>query len=125
LAYRIENLIGEGGMGVVYKAFDSKLNRPAAIKVLSDDLANASARRRFQREARTASSLNHLHIVTVYDTGEIEGRQYLVTEFIDGGTLRDWSKNAERTWRGARTWAKIPCQVRSGRLANNGILADK
>src|SRR5262249_20748515 len=57
------------------------------------------ARRRFQRKAQTASSLNHPHIVTVYDVGEYEGRQYLVTEFIDGGTLKDWVKAEKRTWR--------------------------
>src|SRR6059036_45485 len=57
--YRIEAPIGEGGMGVVYRARDTRLNRPVAIKFLSDDLANAAGRRRFQREAQMASSLNH------------------------------------------------------------------
>ena len=71
-------------MGTVYRARDTKMNRPVAIKFLSDEFADASARRRFQREAQTASSLNHPHIVTVYDAGEWEGRQYLVTEFVDG-----------------------------------------
>src|SRR5262245_8442832 len=83
--YRLESQIGQGGMGSVYRAVDTKLNRPVAIKFLSDDLADAAARRRFQREAQMASSLNHPHILTVYDAGEFEGRQYLVTEFIDGG----------------------------------------
>ncbi len=72
--------------------------RPVAIKVLSDELADAAARRRFQREAQTASSLNHPPILTVYDTGEIDGRQYLVTEFVDGGTLRDWAAKQQRHW---------------------------
>src|ERR1019366_9985135 len=75
------------------------LNRPVAIKFLSDGLADGAARRRFQREAQMASSLNHPHILTVYDVGEIEGKQYLVTEFIDGGTLDDWAKQEKRTWR--------------------------
>jgi serine/threonine protein kinase/Tol biopolymer transport system component len=97
--YRIEGIVGEGGMGVVYRAFDTKLNRPAAIKVLSDEIADAAARRRFQREAQTVSSLNHPHILTVYDAGEYDGRQYLVTEFVDGGTLRDWVSESPRTWR--------------------------
>ena len=97
--YRIDDVLGEGGMGIVYHAFDTNLNRPAAIKFLSDDVADVAARRRFQREAQTASSLNHPHILTVYDAGEIDGRQYLVTEFIDGGTLRDWSASQPRTWR--------------------------
>src|SRR5262249_22100036 len=97
--YEIASVLGEGGMGVVYRATDTKLNRPVAIKFLTDELADAAARRRFQREAQTASSLNHPHIVTVHDVGEWEGRQYLVTEYIDGGTLRDWAGSANRTWR--------------------------
>jgi len=98
-SYRIEFLIGEGGMGTVYRALDTKLNRPVAIKFLSAELADAAARRRFQREAQIASSLNHPHILTVHDAGEFEGRQYLVTEFIDGGTLKDWIRAEKRTWR--------------------------
>src|SRR6185295_13041123 len=86
-------------MGIVYRATDTKLKRPVAVKLLSDDLADLAARRRFQREAQMASSLNHPHILTVYDAGELEGRQYLVTEYIDGGTLKDWMKSATRTWR--------------------------
>jgi len=97
--YRIESSLGEGGMGVVYRALDTKLNRPVAIKFLSDEVADADARRRFQREAQTASSLNHPHIVTVHDVGELDGRQYLVTEFVDGGTLKDWARATTRTWR--------------------------
>jgi len=97
--YRIEAPLGEGGMGTVYRALDTKLNRPVAIKVLSDDLADAAARRRFQREAQMASSLNHPHILTVYDVGEFEGRQYIVTEFVDSGTLKDWAQQEQRTWK--------------------------
>src|SRR6266567_7939342 len=96
--YRIEAQLGEGGMGVVYRALDTKLNRPVAVKFLSDDLADTGARRRFQREAQMASSLNHPHILTVYDAGEFEGRQYLVTEFVDGGTLKSWARAEKRTW---------------------------
>jgi TolB-like protein/Flp pilus assembly protein TadD/predicted Ser/Thr protein kinase len=98
-SYRIESQLGEGGMGTVYRALDTKLNRPVAIKFLSGDLADVAARRRFQREAQMASSLNHPHILTVHDAGEFEGRQYLVTEFVDGGTLKDWAKAEKRTWR--------------------------
>ena len=96
--YRLESRIGEGGMGSVYLALDTKLNRPVAMKFLSDDVADAAARRRFQREAQMVSSLNHPHIVTVYDVGEFEGRQYLVTEFVDGGTLNEWTRE-KRDWR--------------------------
>ena len=86
-------------MGDVYRAVDTKLNRPVALKFLADDLADAAARRRFQREAQLASSLNHPHILTVHDVGEFEGRQYLVTELVDGGTLEDWLAADARTWR--------------------------
>jgi len=89
--YRVESPLGEGGMGTVYRALDTKLNRPVAIKVLSDQMADTQARRRFQREAQMASSLNHPHILTVYDVGEFEERQYIVTEYVDGGTLKDWA----------------------------------
>ncbi len=98
-SYRLQEQLGEGGMGVVYKAMDTRLNRPVAIKFLSEDIADATARRRFQREAQMASSLNHPHIVTVHDAGEVEGKQYLVTEFVDGGMLKDWSKQNKRSWR--------------------------
>jgi serine/threonine protein kinase len=97
--YEIQGKLGEGGMGMVYRALDTKLSRPVAIKFLSDNLADTAARHRFQREAQTASSLNHPHILTVYDAGEFEGRQYLVTEFVDGGTLKTWVRTAKRTWR--------------------------
>jgi serine/threonine protein kinase len=97
--YRIESTLGHGGMGVVYRALDTRLNRPVAIKFLSDELATVAARRRFQREAQMASALNHPHILTVHDAAEFEGRQYLVTEFVDGGTLKDWSRAERRTWR--------------------------
>ena len=96
--YVVQAPLGAGGMGVVYRALDTKLNRPVAIKFLSEKLADPAARRRFQREARTASSLNHPHILTVHDAGDFVGRQYLVTEFIDGGTLRDWAKE-KHDWR--------------------------
>src|SRR6202521_6328507 len=98
-SYRIESQLGEGGMGAVYRAFDTKLNRPVAIKVLSGDVADAAARRRFQREGQMASSLHHPHILTVHDAGEFEGRQYLVTEFVDGSTLREWVRFEKRGWR--------------------------
>src|SRR5215471_13629584 len=88
--YQIEGLIGAGGMGQVYLAQDTRLGRKVAIKFLSTEVADTAGRRRFQREAQMASALNHPHILTVYDAGEFEGRQYLVTEFVDGGTLKNW-----------------------------------
>jgi serine/threonine protein kinase/Tol biopolymer transport system component len=97
-AYRIESPLGQGGMGVVYRAMDNKLNRAVAIKFLPNDLADSTARRRFQREAQMVSSLNHPHILTVYDAGEFDGCLYLVSELVDGGTFRDWCTE-KRTWR--------------------------
>ena len=97
--YKIEGLLGAGGMGEVFRAVDTKFNRPVAIKFLSAELADTAARRRFQREAQMASSLNHPHILTVHDAGDFEGRQYLVTEFVDGGTLQAWAKQEKRAWR--------------------------
>jgi serine/threonine protein kinase len=96
--YRLEMRIGSGGMGAVYRARDSRLNRPVAMKFLSERLADPSARRRFQREAQMASALNHPHILTVHDAGEFEDRQYIVTEFIDGGTLSAWAKEQKHSW---------------------------
>lgn len=97
-SYRIDNVFARGGAGVVYRATDTKLQRPVAVKFLSDDLADPAARRRFQREAQMASSLNHPHILTVHDVGEYAGRNYIVTEWVDGGTLHEWA--AERhAWR--------------------------
>ena len=97
--YRLEAKLGQGGMGVVFRALDTKLNRPVSVKFLSDTLADAAGRRRFQREAQMASSLNHPHILTVHDVGEVVGRQYLVTEYIDGGTLEEWIGRERRSWR--------------------------
>jgi len=97
--YEIDGLLGAGGMGEVYRARDTRLNRPVAIKILRDALADASVRRRFQKEATTASALNHPHILTVHEAGDIDGLLYLCTEFIDGGTLADWRTTSRRTWR--------------------------
>jgi tetratricopeptide (TPR) repeat protein len=95
----IEAKLGEGGMGEVFRAVDTRLNRPVAIKFLSPAIFDVSARRRFQQEARAASSMNHPHILTVYEAGEFSGYSYLVTEFVDGGTLRSWATAETRDWR--------------------------
>lgn len=96
--YKIQEFLAEGGMGVVYRGIDTRLNRPVAVKFLSERLGDPAGRRRFQREAQTASSLNHPHILTVYDAGEVDGRQYLVLEFVDGGTLTNWLQRERRSW---------------------------
>ncbi len=86
--YRIESKLGEGGMGVVYKARDTHLDRPVAIKVLRQEaVANPERKRRFVQEAKAASALNHPNIVTVHDIGENCGVDFLVMEYISGNTL--------------------------------------
>jgi len=94
-SYEIVGKIGEGGMGEVFRAHDTRLNRPVAIKFLHAEVADENARHRFQREAQAASSLNHPNILTLYEVGEFEGRQYLITEFIDGCNLREWARKTQ------------------------------
>ena len=101
-SYEIVELLGAGGMGEVHRAFDTKLGRDVALKVLPTLLTPSGERlARFQREARILASLTHPHLLTVHDVGEVEGRPYLVTEFIDGGTLKTWLLAERRTWRQA------------------------
>jgi serine/threonine protein kinase len=88
--YRIEAQLGAGGMGVVYRAHDTSLERSVAIKVLGERmLGEPNARTRFLREAKTASALNHPNICTVHEVGEENGQAYIVMEHVEGRPLSD------------------------------------
>ena len=86
--YRIVELVGEGAMGVVYKATDSLLNRTVAIKVMNDAIARQDElRARFLREAQAAASLQHPNVVSIYDLGEVDGHLYIAMEYVPGADL--------------------------------------
>src|ERR1700719_5066613 len=88
--YRVVGRIGAGGMGVVWKAIDTRLNREVALKVLSDDhLKDANGRERFAREARAASALNHPNIITIYEINSCDGLEFIAMEYVRGQSLLD------------------------------------
>src|SRR5580704_13725791 len=87
--YRLDAQIGRGGMSTVYRAFDTVLERPVAIKLMHREIASDSDQlERFRREARAVARLSHPHIVTVIDAGEDDGTPYIVFEYIEGETLK-------------------------------------
>jgi serine/threonine protein kinase len=88
--HEIRSKLGEGGMGEVYLAEDTRLHRKVALKILSADLAsNQDRMRRFKQEAQAAAALNHPNIAHIYEIGESDGTNFIAMEFIDGVTLRE------------------------------------
>jgi serine/threonine protein kinase len=104
--YRITASIGVGGMGEVFRARDTRLNRDLAVKVLPKDfVADADRLRRFEQEARTLAVLNHPNVLTVFDAGMHEGAPYLVSELLEGQTLREGMKSGALAARKATDFA--------------------
>src|ERR1700685_3193064 len=92
--YEIQSLLGAGGMGEVYRAGDTRLDRTVAIKVLPEAMAQDADRlRRFEQEARTIAALNHPNILGIHDIGTHDGAPFLVSEFLEGQTLREKLKS--------------------------------
>ncbi|MGH9904245.1 MAG: serine/threonine-protein kinase, partial [Pyrinomonadaceae bacterium] len=96
--YQIRSQLGAGGMGEVYLAFDTELDRTVAIKILPDDVAaNQQRLNRFIQEAKAASALNHPHILTIHEIGTTGATRFIATEFIDGDTLRQRIRSSSPT----------------------------
>src|ERR1700757_909621 len=88
--YEIQSQLGAGGMGEVYRALDTRLDRTVAIKILASHLSSSpELKQRMEREARTISSLNHPHVCHLYDLGSHDGTDFLVMEFLEGETLAE------------------------------------
>jgi tetratricopeptide (TPR) repeat protein len=111
--FRIDGRLGEGGMGIVYRAEDEKLGRPVALKVLPRAMGDDDeSRRRFLREARAAAAINHPNVATVYEVGEADGRVYIAMELVEGETLRDRMLRAPLT---------VPETLRVARAVARGL----
>jgi len=95
--YRLERMLGEGGMGVVHAAFDPDLERRVALKVLRTADGGDVARQRLLREARAMARLTHANVVTVHEVGSADGRDYVAMELVEGETLDVWLRAAKRT----------------------------
>ena len=122
--YRVESLVGRGGMGVVYRAIDLSLERPVALKLIAPELAeDEHFRARFLREPRLAASLDHPNVIPIYEAGEHDGQLYLAMRFVEGDDLRsvldrEGKLSPERTLRdpgpgGRRPGCRSPAGARA------------
>ena len=120
--YEILAPLGAGGMGEVYKARDTRLERTVAVKVLPDRLSSSpEVRQRFEREAKTISQLSHPHICALYDVGSQDGVEYLVMEYLEGETLPiGWRRDLCRSSRRCATGSRSP--TRWTRAHRQGIV---
>ena len=117
--YLVQERLGGGGMGTVYRARDTRLSRDVAIKVINTEIAGDAERvARFHREARAVAALNHPGIVTIHDTGEEHGTPYIVTELVDGTTVR--TLLADENGLGTRRVIEIGSQVAEALAAAHG-----
>ena len=117
--YEIVGRLGSGGMGDVYHARDPRLGREVAIKVLPEDVADRKHLRRFEQEARAAGALNHPNVLAVHDVGTHEGAPYVVSELLEGHTLKARLEGGPLSVRKAAstrpakaTWTRMPGRIR-------------
>src|SRR5438094_9024929 len=119
--YQITARIGAGGMGEVFRARDTRLNRDVAVKVLPKDfVADADRLRRFEQEATTLAALNHPNVLTVHDAGIHEGAPYLVSELLEGKTLREMLGSTANTALPVRKATEYALQIAHGLAAAHG-----
>ena len=102
--YELRDVLGEGGMGTVYRAHDPTLDRPAAVKVIRAKALSKEGKERFLREARASSKINHPNIITIYAAGEEDGESFMAMELIEGKTLREIIDEGAIDWRMATRW---------------------
>ena len=121
--YLLLRILGEGGMGVVFSAYDEELDRRVAIKILSvPATGGTTGRARIRREAQALAKVSHPNIVQIYEVGEEAGQIYLVMELIDGDNLRDWHAAAPRSWREVLArWREVGCGLAAAHKA--GLLS--
>src|SRR5678816_1061786 len=117
-SYEILSLLGAGGMGEVYLAQDTKLDRKLALKVLTTDIAGNDLVRRFIQEAKAASALNHPNILTIYEIDEIDSAHFIATEFVEGETLRERIRKSPLSLRDA---IDIGVQVANALCATHSV----